>query len=130
MYFRRHARSDARLAVTSLLVFALCLDCVPALRRSVSANALPPPTPITASPNGKLDLELERTAQKRIAENFAQLPLSFELNQGQLDRQVSFFSRGNGYGIYLTPQETVMVLNKTVNATNKSSADADRARNN
>ena len=33
---------------------------------------------------------------------FGQLPLSFEVNQGQADAQVKFLARGQGYGIFLT----------------------------
>jgi uncharacterized repeat protein (TIGR01451 family) len=33
---------------------------------------------------------------------FGQLPLSFEINQGQADAQVKFLARGQGYGIFLT----------------------------
>jgi hypothetical protein len=39
-----------------------------------------------------------------------QVPLSFEVNQGQADPQVSFLSRGNGYGLFLTPNEAVLGL--------------------
>ncbi len=33
---------------------------------------------------------------------FGQLPLSFEVNQGQVDSRVRFLARGKGYGIFLT----------------------------
>lgn len=33
---------------------------------------------------------------------FGQLPLSFEVNQGQVDARVRFLARGKGYGIFLT----------------------------
>jgi uncharacterized repeat protein (TIGR01451 family) len=33
---------------------------------------------------------------------FGQLPLSFEVNQGQADARVKFLARGQGYGIFLT----------------------------
>jgi len=33
---------------------------------------------------------------------FGQLPLSFEVNQGQADSRVRFLARGKGYGIFLT----------------------------
>jgi hypothetical protein len=38
------------------------------------------------------------------------LPLSFEPNQGQADRDVRFLARGRGYGVFLTATETVLVL--------------------
>lgn len=41
-----------------------------------------------------------------------QLPLSFEPNQGQASEPVRFLSRGNGYAIFLTPEEMVLTLRK------------------
>jgi len=40
------------------------------------------------------------------------LPLSFERNQGQTDAQVKFLARGNGYAVFLTPNETVLGLTR------------------
>lgn len=41
---------------------------------------------------------------------YAQVPLSFEANEGQTDSQVRFLSRGNGYGLFLSPREAVLNL--------------------
>ena len=38
------------------------------------------------------------------------LPLTFEPNVGQADASVKFLARGRGYGLFLTPNETVFVL--------------------
>lgn len=38
------------------------------------------------------------------------MPLQFEANQGQVDDQVKFLARGKGYTLFLTPTESVMVL--------------------
>ncbi len=43
---------------------------------------------------------------------YATLPLSFEVNEGQTDRQVRFLSRGSGYSLYLTSNEAVLALRK------------------
>jgi hypothetical protein len=48
----------------------------------------------------------------RIARNFGQLPLSFEINKGQLDEAVKFMSHGAGYDLFLTANETVLRVNK------------------
>jgi uncharacterized repeat protein (TIGR01451 family) len=40
--------------------------------------------------------------QQSPADAFGQLPLSFEVNQGQTDSRVKFLARGQGYGIFLT----------------------------
>jgi len=51
-------------------------------------------------------------ARVRKVEDFGRLPFSFELNQGQTAPQVSFLARGNGYTIYFTAAEAVLVLRK------------------
>jgi hypothetical protein len=45
-----------------------------------------------------------------LANKFDHLPLIFEANQGQADSRVKFLSRGAGYGLFLTPDEAVLVL--------------------
>jgi hypothetical protein len=46
----------------------------------------------------------------RVIDAYGKLPLSFEANQGQTDKQVKFLSRGPGYALFLTPTETVLSL--------------------
>lgn len=46
----------------------------------------------------------------RISEAYGRLPLSFEANEGQVDRSVKFISRGQGYGLFLTASEAVLAL--------------------
>jgi hypothetical protein len=48
----------------------------------------------------------------RIQSAYGKLPLQFEANQGQTDRQVKFVSRGSGYSLFLTPNEAVLALTK------------------
>ena len=38
------------------------------------------------------------------------LPLSFEANQGQVDEQVKYLARGQGYTLFLTPGAAVLGL--------------------
>ncbi len=40
----------------------------------------------------------------------ASLPLRFEPNVGQIDPSVDFMARGNGYTMFLTPKESVLVF--------------------
>lgn len=47
-----------------------------------------------------------------VNESHGKLPLSFEANQGQSDRQVKFLVRGLGYGVFLTSTEAVLALSK------------------
>jgi uncharacterized repeat protein (TIGR01451 family) len=41
------------------------------------------------------------------------LPLFFEPNQGQTDPRVKFLARGRGYGLFLTPDQAVLVLQRS-----------------
>jgi len=43
---------------------------------------------------------------------YGSLPMSFEPNRGQTDEQVLFLSRGPGYNLFLTRNESVLVLGK------------------
>jgi Beta-propeller repeat len=48
----------------------------------------------------------------RINAAYAALPLAFEANQGQVDPQVKYMARGNGYKLYLASSEVVFTLHK------------------
>lgn len=51
-------------------------------------------------------------AKTKLQVSHAQLPLSFEPNQGQTDERVNFLARGRGYTLFLTSTETVLALRK------------------
>ena len=51
---------------------------------------------------------------------YGQLPLSFEANQGQSDARVQFLARGRAYGLFLTKQEAVLVLQHAEPGANRS----------
>lgn len=52
-------------------------------------------------------------ADAQLAQDFGELPLSFEANQGQTDGQVRFLSRGQGYTLFLTDTEAVLSLKRS-----------------
>src|SRR5262249_47276994 len=54
--------------------------------------------------------QADASTQAQVSRGYGQLPLSFEANQGQVDSQVNFLSRGNGYSLFLTPTEAVLGL--------------------
>ena len=63
-------------------------------------------------------LEIRRLldgASATAAAAYGQLPLSFEINQGQTDPTVNFLAHGAGYGLFLTPSEAVLSLQETLN---------------
>ncbi len=47
-----------------------------------------------------------------LVQSYGKMPLSFEANRGQADKSAKFIARGNGYGLYLTGQDAVLVLRK------------------
>src|SRR5438445_8017867 len=47
----------------------------------------------------------------QISEAYGKLPLYFEVNRGQTDPRVRFLARGGHHVVFLTPTETVLVLN-------------------
>ena len=49
-------------------------------------------------------------ARHRIQASYASLPLAFEQNQGQTDRQVKYLARGKGYTLFLTANDAVFSL--------------------
>ncbi|MDD5632640.1 MAG: SBBP repeat-containing protein, partial [Methylococcales bacterium] len=62
----------------------------------------------------------DATTKARLEESYGKLPLSFEANRGQTDKQVRFVSRGQGYGLFLTPTEAVLSLHKAKPAGTKA----------
>ena len=52
-----------------------------------------------------------------VQSSYGKLPLQFEANQGQVDEQVTFLARGPGYRLFLTPSESVLVLQQRVPTT-------------
>jgi hypothetical protein len=59
----------------------------------------------------------------------AQMPLTFEANQGQISPQVQFLSRGKGYTAFLTAGELVLSLRPTDSATTAGIAAAPTTKN-
>src|ERR1035438_10449039 len=49
-------------------------------------------------------------AKAQMNRNFGKMPMSFEENRGQADRQVQFLSQGQGYSMFLTSSGVVLSL--------------------
>ena len=76
-----------------------------------SLGARAPETPLVR-PSAASAANLSAASQQQLLASYARLPLSFEANHGQTDRQVKFLSRGSGYSLFLTSNETVLSLSK------------------
>jgi beta-propeller repeat-containing protein len=62
-----------------------------------------------------------------LVNDFGNLPLSFEANNGQAKPEVKFIARGRGYGFLLTNKEAVLLFErerKRTNGTKKTDVDA------
>lgn len=62
------------------------------------------PTPRSTAPERNHGRETTRLAQ------YGNLPLAFEVNQGQTDRRVRFLARGGGYTMFLTATGATLAL--------------------
>src|ERR1700704_3292352 len=62
----------------------------------------------------------------RVSESYGKLPLQFEANRGQTDKDVRFLSRGPGYSLYLTAGEAVLVLAKPSAAARRDAPTPER----
>jgi hypothetical protein len=56
--------------------------------------------------------QVSPATRAQIASTYGRLPLTFEANQGQSDKQVKFLSRGEGYTLFLTGDEAVLSLRR------------------
>ena len=52
----------------------------------------------------------QQAQQEKMKQALGRLPMSFEVNQGQVDDSVKYLSRGHGYQVFLTDSEAVLVL--------------------
>lgn len=55
---------------------------------------------------------------------YGELPLSFEANLGQMNSQVRFVSRGEGYSLFLTDREAVLALRRSGTSQSASTGDS------
>jgi photosystem II stability/assembly factor-like uncharacterized protein len=100
---------------TRRAVFVLALVCLLATFTSVilvgahdDDNNLPQP----AATDQAVAAGQNAAAKTRLAEHFGNLPLSFEINKGQIDESVKFLSHGPGYDLFLTATEAVLRVQK------------------
>lgn len=69
-------------------------------------------------------IEPDGATKTRLVKGYGNLPLHFEANQGQVEGTVRFFSRGSGYGLFLTSTEAVLALRRANRTSEKIGSDA------
>jgi len=67
-------------------------------------------------------------ANAKVAVNYGQIPLSFEINRGQTEPSVQFLSRGRGYTLFLRQGDVVLALRSAKPAPAGSASPADSRR--
>jgi hypothetical protein len=126
MSFRYQNQSSLILASLLSLPYSLLLtipsEAVPGLRANHSVH---PTTRIqSSSPSTSLPI-VAPSAKIRIETAYKQLPLGFEANQGQADQQVDFIARGQGYALFITPEETIVRLQSPQHSPSNLESDED-----
>jgi hypothetical protein len=108
-------RSLSKILLLLLIVAASCVICLyhhsENQAREVRGQEVGP----LASGFHSATISSNKTNQANEAhavEAYHKLPLSFVANEGQADSQVKFYSRGERYGLFLTPTEVVLALRK------------------
>jgi hypothetical protein len=62
--------------------------------------------------SSQIESKVADVAKMKIVESYGKTPMGFEENIGQTDERVKFMTRGQGYSLFLTPAEAVLVLSK------------------
>jgi hypothetical protein len=87
-------------------------------RHALDTHAVPGPIYLQGAEDGRVTFrnivitpaqELDNS-KSQVQNDFYQLPLSFEANQGQADARVRFLARGLGYAVFLTDDEVVLTF--------------------
>ncbi len=113
----QNPQSPMKTRIPLILITLLCaaiagLQSVRAATKTVmntNGSGMGSPTGQAAAPE---PIKPDKATRARVSESYGKLPLSFEANEGQQDRQVKFLSRGSGYNLFLSNRETVLVLSK------------------
>lgn len=111
-------------AASKRWVWAFCLVVVIAaaslvLHPGTRSGTAPSVSNASSSP---LSQTVSAPQRSRIQASYAALPLAFEQNQGQIDPQVKYLARGNGYTLFLTANDAVFSLHSPSSAASSSAA--------
>jgi hypothetical protein len=99
-----HRREPSRRSPVNRSISFRFLVAAPLILTGLAAIAQNAPSVNTTAANP--------AAAAQIAAEYGKLPLSFERNQGQAPKNVSYLARGANYGLYLAGNEAVLALHK------------------
>jgi hypothetical protein len=91
----------AALTLLASLVFSFAIPSEPRVQAEILPNE-----------NSQIIQNENEQKEISIRKSYMDLPLNFEINQGQTDESVKFLARGSGFSLFLTEQEAVLKLRK------------------
>ena len=114
-------RAGALICVTLLLLASCAYGHAPAAAQVAGKSSTPLAdlpgtiTPSLTVPIGQpmpvqSNFKRDASATSKVSEGYGSLPLSFEVNKGQVSSKVAFISRGKGCSLFLTPTEAVFAI--------------------
>src|SRR5215212_79008 len=103
---------SSRIHRVVLVVAIVCLLTTFAGVIFVAAHKYDDKLPTAGAPQDGPAVSMNTAARTRITEHFGKLPLSFEMNKGQIDPAVKFLSHGPGYDLFLTGTQAVLRVQK------------------
>jgi hypothetical protein len=117
-----------RLFVTVLSIFALLVVLTSNLPGiSAADNALKGVSTAASLDSQVKAKDVDLASRASFERSYGKLPLSFEVNNGQVDDSVKFLSRGNGYTLFLTSTEAVLSLRRGSAKEKDQTANLNRA---
>lgn len=114
--------------VSSRRIGALLVGALGVAGACGAAQSGPPHPGIPSRPTD-VQAAIKSNAEKdrELRAVFAEVPMRFEKNQGQVDPAVRFTSRGSGYSLFLTDAEAVLSLSKRENPNAKIGTAPEKA---
>ena len=114
------------LAATLLLAFSFIYQLQPGFTPQPPRGTVNQPSTVDSVRGGQPGSERRQPTEQSQAklqagQIYGQLPLSFEANVGQTNKEVKFLARGQGYGLFFTPAGPVLSFSQ---ATDKVDVDA------
>ena len=114
----RDRRSRYRATLVAALAGLMIVQALPgrgshllSIRRGLDEEVSTLSPPVDECLAGSSPVEHRKLLQAGLRENYGKLPLSFESDEGQNNPNKTFFTRGDGYSVTLTPTEAVFALN-------------------
>ena len=123
MFINLRPNNRARRTLTFLILLTLvALPTMPTTRAIHDASSS---RDSWSRPEQWVQTEASEATRRRAQNSFGKLGLSFEVNEGQTDSQVSFITRAGGYTLFLSATEAVFVLRTAESKANEAIGQSD-----